>query len=69
MPNTFAGVAFLKMDGAQLQLKGNLSYSVQQFSREMMVGQDGVHLLAKAREVCGKNRWSDPEVAHCFTRG
>lgn len=38
-----AGTAFLKIDGAQVSLRGNLTIQPHDVQREMMAGQDGVH--------------------------
>ena len=39
----FAGVAFVKVDGQQLPLQGNLTVSPNVVEREMIAGQDAVH--------------------------
>jgi hypothetical protein len=38
-----AGTAYLKFDGTQLPLKGNLTVSGTPFERTGIAGQDGVH--------------------------
>lgn len=42
-PNGIAGVAYLKVDGTQYALKGNLTISIDGFEREGVAGMDGVH--------------------------
>jgi hypothetical protein len=42
-PSRIAGVAFLRVDGQQYALKGNLSIAIDPFSREGIAGMDGVH--------------------------
>lgn len=37
------GIIFLKMDGKQLQAKGNFTYSLGKPTREGIAGADGVH--------------------------
>lgn len=37
------GTAFLKVDGRQYQLRGNLAVSIDGIEREGVAGQDGVH--------------------------
>ena len=39
----FAGVAFVKVDGQQIPLQGNLTVSPNTLEREMIAGQDGIH--------------------------
>lgn len=38
-----AGIAYLKANGKQYNLRGNLNISIGQFQRETVTGQDGVH--------------------------
>ena len=37
------GTAYVKVDGVQLQLRGNLTTNIGDKERETVVGQDGVH--------------------------
>ena len=41
--NRLAGIATISGDGESFMLSGDLAYSVANFSRETMVGQDRVH--------------------------
>lgn len=41
--NRVAGVAFLKADGQQFALRGNMTVSMGSVERETVTGQDGVH--------------------------
>jgi hypothetical protein len=41
--NRIAGVAYLKVDGAQFSIAGKFKYQVNRVKRETLVGQDGVH--------------------------
>jgi len=41
--SAIAGTAYLKADGAQYDLRGNMTVSVGGFQRETVTGQDGVH--------------------------
>ena len=43
MAQRFAGVAFLKIDGDQMPLRGNFTVSLAPFERTMIAGQDRVH--------------------------
>lgn len=43
MAQRIAGLAFLTVDGTQLQLRGNFSVSPSAVERTMIAGQDGVH--------------------------
>lgn len=43
MGERISGVCFLKIDGAQLPLKGSFSYSLGRPTREGVVGPDEVH--------------------------
>jgi hypothetical protein len=43
MAQRFAGIAYLKVDGVQLALRGNLNVSPSSVERTMLAGQDGVH--------------------------
>jgi hypothetical protein len=38
-----AGVAYLRVDGAQYALRGNLTVSIDSAEREGVPGQDGIH--------------------------
>lgn len=42
-PNGIAGVAYIKVDGYQYALKGNLTISIDAFERAGVAGMDGVH--------------------------
>lgn len=42
-PNRIAGVAYLRADGQQYALRGNLTVSPDTFEREGVAGMDGVH--------------------------
>lgn len=41
--NRIAGVATVRIDGAQMALKGKFKYQINRVKRERLVGQDGVH--------------------------
>lgn len=41
--NRIAGVAFVKVDDRQLELRGSLTVSTDLFEREGIAGQDSVH--------------------------
>lgn len=41
--NRVSGIAFLKVNGQQYDLKGKWKYMVNKVKREPIVGQDGVH--------------------------
>lgn len=43
MADKIGGVAYLKVDGTQYALRGNLVVSPDPFEREGVAGQDGVH--------------------------
>jgi hypothetical protein len=43
MAQRFAGIAFLKVDGNQLALRGNFTVSPTSVERTMVAGQDGIH--------------------------
>ena len=43
MAQRVAGIAFLAVDGNQLQLRGNFTVSPSAVERTMIAGQDGVH--------------------------
>lgn len=43
MSRRVGGLLFLKVDGVQYQAKGEFTYSLLKFKREMVVGADGVH--------------------------
>lgn len=43
MADKIGGVAYLKVDGTQYALRGNLVVSPDPFEREGIAGQDGVH--------------------------
>jgi hypothetical protein len=40
--NRIAGVAYLKVDGEQIELKGSFKYQINTVKREPLVGQSGV---------------------------
>ena len=42
-PNAIAGVAFVKVDGEQFALRGDLTISIDMFERAGFAGADGVH--------------------------
>jgi hypothetical protein len=42
-PWLIGGVAYLKVDGTQYALKGNLTISIDAFARTPVAGMDGVH--------------------------
>lgn len=41
--SAIAGIAYLKADGEQYDLRGNLNISIGGVERETVTGQDGVH--------------------------
>jgi Phage tail tube protein len=43
MAQRIAGIAFLKIDGNMLALRGNFTVSPSAVERNMLAGQDGVH--------------------------
>lgn len=43
MAQRVAGIAFLSVDGNQMQLRGNFTVSPSAVERTMIAGQDGVH--------------------------
>ena len=43
MAQRFAGIAYLKVDGDMLPLRGNFTVSPSMVERTMIAGQDGVH--------------------------
>jgi hypothetical protein len=43
MAQRFAGIAFLKVDGNQMALRGNFTVSPSPVERTMIAGQDRVH--------------------------
>lgn len=43
MADRIAGIAFLTVDGTQLEVRGNFTVSPSAFERTMLAGQDGVH--------------------------
>ena len=43
MANRVAGVAFLKVDGTQMAVRGNFTVSPSPLERTMLAGQDGIH--------------------------
>lgn len=43
MAQRFAGIAYLRVDGNQLALRGNFTVSPSPIERTMIAGQDGVH--------------------------
>jgi hypothetical protein len=46
--NRVGGVAFLKIDGYQYLLRGDLTIEFQEFERTEVVGQDGMHGYTEA---------------------
>lgn len=38
-----AGIAYLKVDGEQIDIRGKFKYKVNTVKREVITGQDGVH--------------------------
>ena len=46
-----AGVAYVKVDGSQLPLRGNLTVSPTRYERTGVAGQDGVHGYAEKPRV------------------
>jgi hypothetical protein len=51
MANRIAGVCYLKVDGAQYALRGNLSVAPARTVRTGVAGQDGVHGFTEAPTV------------------
>lgn len=51
MSNRIAGVAYLKVDGEQYPLRGNLTVSPSPLERAGIAGQDGVHGYAENPRV------------------
>ncbi|MBK8159128.1 MAG: phage tail tube protein [Rhodospirillaceae bacterium] len=49
--NRVAGVAFIKVDGEQYALRGNLTVNIDAFTRTGVAGQDGVHGYTEAPQV------------------
>jgi hypothetical protein len=43
MAQRFAGIAYVKVDGSQLPLRGNFTVSPSKLERAGIAGQDGVH--------------------------
>ncbi len=43
MAPRIGGIAYIKQDGSQLDLRGNFSVSPSMLERKMQAGQDGVH--------------------------
>jgi len=43
MAQRVAGIAFLTVDGTQMQLRGNFTVSPSPVERTMIAGQDGVN--------------------------
>jgi hypothetical protein len=43
MAQRIAGIAFLKIDGNQMKLRGNFTVSPSPVERTMLAGQDGIH--------------------------
>src|SRR6516225_1772347 len=59
-PNAVAGVAYVKVDGQQFALRGNLQISVQSFERDGVAGLDGVHgYIEKPRVPFIQGEFSD----------
>jgi hypothetical protein len=50
-PSRIAGVAFIRVDGQQYALKGNLTISIDPFIREGIAGMDGVHGYKETPQV------------------
>lgn len=50
-PSRIAGTAFLRVDGQQYALKGNLTLSIDPFIREGLAGMDGVHGYKETPQV------------------
>jgi hypothetical protein len=50
-PGRIAGVAFLRVDGQQFALKGNMTLSIDPFIREGIAGMDGVHGFKETPQV------------------
>jgi hypothetical protein len=46
--NRVGGVAFLKVDGFQYALRGDLTIEIQLYERTEVVGQDGMHGYTEA---------------------
>lgn len=42
-PQRIAGTAYLSVDGISYMLAGSFAYSPSKFSRETMIGMDGIH--------------------------
>lgn len=51
MAQRFAGVAFVKVDGRQLPLRGNFTVSPSSLERAGIAGQDGVHGFSELPRV------------------
>jgi hypothetical protein len=49
--NRIAGVAYLRVDGNQYALRGNLTVSIDLFERAGVAGQDGVHGFTETQRV------------------
>lgn len=43
MANRIAGIAYLKVDGTQFDIRGKFKYQIATVKRDEIVGQDGVH--------------------------
>lgn len=50
-PNRIAGTAFLKVDGEQFALRGDLTISIDAFEREGIAGMDRVHGYTETQRV------------------
>lgn len=51
MAKRIAGIAFLKYDGNQMPLRGNLTVSPSEIERTGIAGQDGVHGYSETPRV------------------
>jgi hypothetical protein len=51
MASRFAGIAYVKVDGRQLPLRGNFTVSPSPLQRAGIAGQDGVHGFSEVPRV------------------
>lgn len=51
MAQRFAGIAYVKVDGSQLPLRGNFTVSPSRLERAGIAGQDGVHGFSELPRV------------------
>lgn len=59
-PNAVAGIAYVKVDGTQFALRGDLQISIDAFEREGVAGMDGVHgYIEKPRVPFIQGNFSD----------